>query len=135
MTSIRTTMENLETKIKQWMEYEGLKEACLNWLRDTDTKLHASDLNDSLEDKKKQLDSLKTLQGEIKSKELEIDNITERSQQLHKEHSMRSSHLTEISVKYQNICSKVKELTDMGYCSASVRNHCPSFVSLDWRIL
>ena len=110
LSAVQGTIEALEAKIKQWQEYESLKDNCLSWLRDTDTKLHAFDLNDSLNAKSTQLDQLKTLQGEIKAKELEIDSVTERSQLLYKEHSMRTSHLTEISVKYQNVCGKVKEL-------------------------
>ena len=50
------------------------------------------------------------MQGEIKAKGIEIDVVTERAQQLHKEHSMRNSQLTEISVKYQNVTTKIKDL-------------------------
>ena len=110
LACVQTTIESLEGKIKQWQDFESIKDQFLSWLIDTDTKLHAFDLNESLMSKTKQLQKLKTLQGEIKSKELEIDSVTEKSNQLYKEHSMRTSHLTEISVKYQNICSKVKEL-------------------------
>ena len=109
-SSIDMTIETLENKIKQWQEYESLKDSCLTWLRETDTKLHAFDLNPTLKEKTSQLETLKNLQGEVKAKELEIDTVTERSQQLHKEHTMRTSHLTEISVKYQNIITKVKDL-------------------------
>ena len=110
IAAVQATIESLESKIKQWQEFESLKDNCLTWLRDTDTKLHAFDLNESLTGKSSQLETLKTLQGEIKAKEIEIDSVTDKSQYLYKEHSMRTSHLTEISVKYQNICTKVKEL-------------------------
>ena len=110
LSSVQLTIENLEHKIRQWQEYESLKDSCLTWLRDTDTRLHAFDLNSNLAEKALQLEQLKALQGEVKAKELEIDTVTERSQQLHKEHSMRTSHLTELSVKYQNIQAKVKDL-------------------------
>ena len=110
LSSVQVTIDSLEHKIKQWQEYENLKDSCLTWLRDTDTKLHAYDLNSNLAEKTLQLERLKTLQGEVKAKELEIDTVTERSQQLHKEHTMRTSHLTELSVKYQNIQVKVKDL-------------------------
>ena len=110
LACVQSTIESLEGKIKQWQDFECFKDQFLSWLIDTDTRLHAFDLNESLMTKTKQLETLKSLQGEIKSKELEIDSVTERSNQLYREHSMRTSHLTEISVKYQNICSKVKEL-------------------------
>ena len=108
--SVQSTIESLEAKIKQWQEFENLKDDCLTWLRDTDTKLHSFDLNSTLAEKSNQLDTLKHLQGEIKAKEIEIDSVTERSQQLYKEHTMRTSHLTEISMKYQNINNKVRDL-------------------------
>ena len=110
LSSVQTTIDSLEAKIKQWQEYETIKDNCLSWLRDTDTRLHGVDLNNTKSEKSNQFEELKALQGEIKAKELEIDSVTERSQQLYKEHTMRTSHLTEISVKYQNICLKVKEL-------------------------
>ena len=110
LSSVQVTIESLEHKIRQWQEYESLKDNCLTWLRDTDTKLHAFDLNSNLAEKTLQNEKLKALQGEVKAKELEIDTVTERSQQLHKEHTMRTSHLTELSVKYQNIQAKVKDL-------------------------
>ena len=87
-----------------------MKDSCLAWLRDTDTKLRAFDLNSTLIEKQNQLETLKSPQGEVKAKELEIDTVTDRPQQLHKEHTMRTSHLTELSVKYQNISLKVKDL-------------------------
>merc|ERR1712098_766513 len=114
LSSVQITIESLENKIKQWQEYESLKDSCLAWLRETDTSLHAFDLNSTLTEKVNQLEKLKSLQGQIKAKELEIDSVTERSQQLYKEHSMRTSHLTELSVKYQNITLKVKDLVAKG---------------------
>ena len=104
------TIDSLENMIKQWQEYESLKDKRLACLRDTDTKLHAFDLNSTLKEKTDQLETMKTLQEEIRAKELEIDTVTDRSQQLHKEHTMRTSHLTELSVKYQNISAKIKDL-------------------------
>ena len=110
LSTVQTTIESLESKIKQWQEYENMREKCLSWLRETDTKLHAFDLKSSLTEKCSQLETLKCLQGEVRAKELEIDAVTERAQQLHKEHSMRNSQLTELSVKYQNVSTKIKDL-------------------------
>ena len=58
-SSIDMTIETLENKIKQWQEYESLKDSCLTWLRETDTKLHAFDLNPTLKEKTSQLETLK----------------------------------------------------------------------------
>ena len=108
--TVQLTIENLESKIKQWQEYENIRDNCLTWLRETDTKLHAFDLKSTLDEKVQILEEIKSLSGEIKAKGLEIDSVTERAQQLHKEHSMRNSQLTEISVKYQNVTTKIKDL-------------------------
>ena len=110
ISSVQITIESLESKIKQWQEYENMREKCLNWLRETDTRLHAFDLKATFKEKSSQLDILKSLQGEVRAKELEIDAVTERAQHLHKEHSMRNSQLTELSVKYQNVSTKIKDL-------------------------
>ena len=42
------------------------------WLRYTDKKLHAFDLNSTLKEKAEQLETLKTFQGGVRAKELEI---------------------------------------------------------------
>ena len=110
VASVQMTIETIEAKIKQWQEYENMREKCLNWLRETDTRLHAFDLKASFKEKADQLEVLKALQGEVRAKELEIDAVTERAQALHKEHSMRNSQLTELSVKYQNVSTKIKDL-------------------------
>jgi nesprin-1 len=111
IASIQATIETLELKIKQWQEFEIMKEKCLAWLRETDNKLHSFDLKTSFEEKSQQYEALKELQGIVKAKELEIDAVTERAQLLYKEHSTRNTQLTELSVKYQNISCKIKDLT------------------------
>lgn len=52
-------METLEAKLQQWSDYETLKDQCLVWLRETDTKLHTVDLKATLGEKQHQLDILK----------------------------------------------------------------------------
>lgn len=111
VSAVKSTIDALEAKLQQWNEYEISKERCLAWIRDTDTKLHAVDLKSTLDEKKEQLEKLRSLQGEIRAKELEIDSVTERAHQLHKQTS-RSSQISELGVKYQQISSKVKELNN-----------------------
>ncbi|XP_024081429.1 nesprin-1 [Cimex lectularius] len=110
LSSVLSTINALESKLQQWSEYEALKDECLSWLRVTDTKLHAIDLKATADEKKKQLEILKALQGEIRAKELEIDAVTEKAQQLHKP-TTRNSHITELQHKYQQLSGKVKDLT------------------------
>lgn len=55
----RSTINSLESRLQQWSEYETLKDECLAWLRETDTKLHAIDLKATAEEKKAQLEILK----------------------------------------------------------------------------
>lgn len=109
---IKSTMDALENKLQQWNEYENLKDQCLAWIRETDTKLHAIDLKSTREEKQAQLEALKKLQGEVRAKELEIDSVTEKAQQLHKgTMGSRSLQITELGSKYQQISQKVKDLT------------------------
>ena len=51
-------------------------------LRQTDSRFHAIDLKPTIEDKRQQLEEIKALQSELRGKELEIDEVTEKSQQL-----------------------------------------------------
>ena len=112
VSTAKATIDTLAAKLQQWNEYENSKERCLAWIRDTDTKLHAVDLKSTLQEKKEQLEKLRTLQGEVRAKELEIDTVTERAQQLHKHSSSRSSQISELGVKYQQISNKVKDLNN-----------------------
>jgi nesprin-1 len=54
---------------------------------------------------------MKTMQSELRSKELEIDQVTEKSQQLYKNLQSRSSQTLELGPKYQQIMSRIKELS------------------------
>lgn len=110
ISAIKSTIESLENKLQQWSEYETSKESCLAWMKDTDTKLHAIDLKPTLDEKKNQLEKLRSLQGEVRAKELEIDAVAERAQQLHKNATNRSFHVSELSIKYRQISNKVKDL-------------------------
>lgn len=111
ISAVNSTIEMIEQKIKQWSEYEAMKEECLAWLRDIDTKLHMFDLKSTLAEKTSQLEQLRNIQGLVRAKELEIDALTDKTQNLYKGiQSMRGSHLTELTVKYQNITLKVKDL-------------------------
>lgn len=57
----RTSIEALENKLNSWNEFDVLKESCLTWLRETDYKIHAIDLKNSLQEKKTQLEELKAI--------------------------------------------------------------------------
>ncbi|XP_046474495.1 muscle-specific protein 300 kDa isoform X6 [Neodiprion pinetum] len=112
VSAVKSTIEALENKLQQWNEFESSKEACFAWLRETDTKLHAVDLKSTLQEKKDQSEKLRALQGEVRAKELEIDAVTERAQQLHKNITSRTSQISELGIKYQQISSKVKDLNN-----------------------
>ncbi|KAL1462332.1 hypothetical protein WDU94_014173, partial [Cyamophila willieti] len=103
---VKSTVESVEKKLEQWMDYERMKDDCAAWLKDTDSKLHAIDLKSTGNEKRQQLEELVALQGEVRAKELEIDCVTEKAQQL----QCRSSPMTEIAQKYHKICVKVKDL-------------------------
>ncbi|KAJ8930094.1 hypothetical protein NQ314_017138, partial [Rhamnusium bicolor] len=111
VSAIENIIRQLESKLEHWSEYEALKDRCLTWIRDTDTKLHSVDLKATADEKEDQLELLKSLQGEVRAKELEIDQVTERIQQLNKGLMSRPSQISELGVKYQQICQKVKDLT------------------------
>ncbi|KAK6636175.1 hypothetical protein RUM43_009828 [Polyplax serrata] len=107
-STIKSTIEALENKLHQWTEYEQLKDHCVSWLKETDTKLHSVDLKATLKEKRDQLEFLKKLQGEVRAKELEIDSATEKALQLSK---VRNSVTAELGIKYQQLSHKIKEFT------------------------
>lgn len=111
LSSIQSTIDGIENKLQSWSEYETLKDQCIQWIRDTDNKLHEVDLKSTAAEKKEQFEILKALQGEVRAKELEIDSVTERAQTLHRgPGSARISQVSELGQKYQQVSHKVKEL-------------------------
>lgn len=111
LSLIQSTIESIENKLQQWDEYEKLKDQCILWIRDTDNKLHSIDLKASNAEKKAQLEMLKALQGEVRAKELEIDNVSEKAQQLYRGlASARYSQVSDLVPKYQQVSHKVKDL-------------------------
>ncbi|XP_059468655.1 muscle-specific protein 300 kDa isoform X2 [Neocloeon triangulifer] len=112
ISTAKSTIESLESKLGQWNEYEKMKDECLAWIRLTDSKLHSVDLKANLQEKIDQLEALKCLQAEVRAKELEMDAVTERAQQLYKGSlSARSSQISELGLKYQQVSHKAKDLT------------------------
>jgi len=59
--TFRSSIEALENKLNNWNEFDTLKESCLTWLRETDYKIHAIDLKNSLQEKKIQFEELKVI--------------------------------------------------------------------------
>jgi nesprin-1 len=100
-----------------WNDFEEKKDECMNWLKDTDTRLHGVDLKPSVETKVEQLNELKNLQGEIKAKELEIDAISELALNLQRQvvTSKSSSGVSssDLTIKYQQISHKIKVKLDI----------------------
>lgn len=95
----------------------------MDWLKEADTRLHAVDLKPDLPTKIEQLNNLKGLQGEVRAKELEVDAISELALNLQKQimasSRMSSASTSELTIKYQQVSHKVKELTNkwQGYVS------------------
>lgn len=111
MSTIQSTIDGIENKLQYWNEYESLRDQCIGWLREVDTNLHAVDLKSTAAEKEEQLLVLKACQGEIRAKELEIDEVTERAQILYKGMSgSRNVQISELVLKYQQILHKVKDL-------------------------
>lgn len=111
LSLIQSTIESIENKLQQWDEFEKLKEQCSAWIQRTDMQLHAVDLKATNREKKEQLDALKILQGEVRAKELEIDNVNDKAQSLYKGlASARYSQMSDLAPKYQQVSHKVKEL-------------------------
>ncbi|QQP31636.1 Nesprin1like [Caligus rogercresseyi] len=69
---LQSIIQSLDAKITQWVDFEKMKEACLVWLRDTDTLLHTFDLKCTLSEKTALAAQLKNLQSQIIAKELEM---------------------------------------------------------------
>jgi nesprin-1 len=118
----QNTIKAIEDRIQSWNNYDKAKETYSSWMRDIDSKLHAIDLKPTLNEKQAQLKDLKHLQGEIKAKELEIDDLTEKAYALQKGiggSGKTSSLIPDLYVKYQQVFAKIQKMVNQwtGYCN------------------
>lgn len=111
--TIQTILESINNKLDQWNDFETLRDSCMDWVRNIESTIHSIDLKPTLGDKKSQFDKLKDLQGEIRAKELEIDNVTEKAQILLRSlpNSNSKHSVNELVQKYQQLSTKIKDLT------------------------
>jgi nesprin-1 len=112
-STLQTIIESTKNKLDQWNDFDAMRDACLDWIRSLEGKLHSIDLMSSMIEKKSQYNELKEMQGEIRAKELEIDNVTEKSQVLLRNLPNSSSKhaVNELVQKYQQLSQKIKDLT------------------------
>lgn len=111
--TVLTIIDMINNKLDQWNDFEALRDSCMEWVRNIETNLHSIDLKPTLVEKKNQFDELKDLQGEIRAKELEIDNVTEKAQILLRSlpNSNSKHSVNELVQKYQQLSHKIKDLT------------------------
>lgn len=109
----KAIIDSINNKLDQWNDFESLRDSCMDWVRNIESNLHSIDLKSTLIEKKNQHDTLKDLQGEIRAKELEIDNVTEKSQILLRSliNSSIKNSVNELVQKYQQLSHKIKDLT------------------------
>lgn len=118
---IDSGIQSIEAKLLHWDDFDRIRDDCLNWVSALDRKLHSLDLKATKPEKAQQLDDIKEWQGEIRAKELEIDNLIERSQSLVNGVNTGRSPTADILPKYQQLSSKVKEVH--GRWQSYVTNH------------
>lgn len=113
LSAVSTAIESMESSLNQWIEFDILKEELQGWLREIDNQLHAVNLKETLTEKKETLETLKKLQGEVRAKELEMDQLTEKAQSLyHGAHSVRGSEsqVNELTARYQQISGRARDM-------------------------
>lgn len=111
--TVNSVIDSIQVKLNQWNDFENLRDENQEWVRVIENQLASIDLKPTLSEKKIQFDVLKDLQGEIRAKELEIDNVTEKAQILLRTlpNSNSKHHINELVQKYQQLSHKIKDLT------------------------
>ena len=113
ISAVTTTIESLESILNNWTDFESVKDSIQAWLRETDNKIHAINLKGTLQEKRETLNLLKSIQGEVRAKEIEIDQINERAQSLNGDSlTSKGFQVNELTSKYQQISNRIKDLTN-----------------------
>ncbi|KAH9375401.1 hypothetical protein HPB48_010747 [Haemaphysalis longicornis] len=96
--------ESLEQLLSRWEEHQEQVERLQQWMSERDAELQGLLLCDTLDAKRARLEKLQETLGELRAKELEVDSLTEKAQQLHGGHSARrSSRLADLALRYQQL--------------------------------
>ncbi|KAL1429843.1 hypothetical protein MTO96_015704 [Rhipicephalus appendiculatus] len=102
--------ESLEQLLSRWEDHHVQVEKLQQWMSEKDAELQGLLLCDTLEAKRSRLEKLQETLRELRSKELEVDSLTERAQQLHGGHSTRrSSRLADLALRYQQLLVALTE--------------------------
>ncbi|XP_049267233.1 muscle-specific protein 300 kDa, partial [Rhipicephalus sanguineus] len=102
--------ESLEQLLSRWEEHHVQVEKLQQWMSEKDAELQGLLLCDTLEAKRSRLEKLQETLRELRAKELEVDSLTERAQQLHGGHSTRrSSRLADLALRYQQLLVALTE--------------------------
>ncbi|GFY40264.1 nesprin-1 [Trichonephila inaurata madagascariensis] len=109
-SSAKSTADLLEDLMNQWSDYEERVSEVQTWMKEIENSLQSICLKESLSEKRLQLEKLKNIQGEVREKELEIDALTDKMQQLQRGPSKRRiSKLSELGISYQILVSKARD--------------------------
>ncbi|XP_040360174.1 nesprin-1 [Ixodes scapularis] len=114
--------ESLEQLLGRWQEHHEQVEQLQQWMSEREAELQGLLLCDTLEAKRKRLEKLQETLGELRAKELEVDSLTERAQQLHGGHGggRRSSRLADLALRYQQLVASLGEaVTKWTQCVAN----------------
>ncbi|XP_037575539.2 muscle-specific protein 300 kDa-like [Dermacentor silvarum] len=102
--------ESLEQLLGRWEEHHVQVEKLQQWMSERDAELQGLLLCDTLEAKRSRLEKLQDTLRDLRAKELEVDSLTERAQQLHGGHSTRrSSRLADLALRYQQLLVALTE--------------------------
>jgi len=108
--ALQSSINSLNDKINQWKDFEARKDGFVSWLKGLDAKLHSLDLRSTLDEKSAQHESLKDDHGQLKGRELELDDITEKLQQISQAtRTSRGAQLNELTILYQQVNQKIKD--------------------------
>ena len=114
--NIKSMLENMQTKLDNWLKYEHSRNELLNWLKEIDDRLNMINLKKNVDEKIDQLNQLKSMKNNLLARELEIDTLLEQYQDLDKEYfNQKNNQMTDLLMKYQQINNKLKILTAQWY--------------------
>ncbi|KAL3874932.1 hypothetical protein ACJMK2_037884 [Sinanodonta woodiana] len=121
---LNETRNKLEGTLAQWTTYDSSIEQLSRWLRDLENQIMAErQLQNTLQEKKLQLERVKVLQLNIASQQSAIDNLNDKAQML-KEASNDTNlmnQIRQIVERYRIMCLDAREL--QSNCEKYVRDH------------
>ncbi|KAH9507320.1 hypothetical protein Btru_056905, partial [Bulinus truncatus] len=121
---INEAKTQLDGTLAQWTVYDDSVDQLQRWLKDLESRIESdSQLQNTLQEKKLQLERVKVLQLNISSQQSTIDSLNEKALTLKKmsQNGNLGAQIAHVVARYEKLVKKAKDVNEQ--CEKNLRDH------------